>query len=157
MSFQTIRRHSSSRQNLKIKELLDRLAWIEASQHQIEDENLILLGFTNHTRIQYHDEVKFTKVTTMNFDEAFKIPIEPDGKDLTLWYRFDGLSVLEDASFFGHTGIQHGDPLCSDSQIIEGMDEGMNMGGNIAVRFNGVNQYVTTRSTSLIDVKDSTV
>src|SRR5687768_16610435 len=127
MSFQDFRKYSSSRQNSKIKALLQRLEKFESEANPVENNNLFALGFTGRSFITYHDNLTFSRLHTVMDDDDYELPIEPDGDKLTLWWTFDGVTELEDRSFYGHKGRIEGNIGCG--ALAEGVYEGIGAGG----------------------------
>lgn len=155
MSFQTFRKHTSSRQNERIKTLLARLEKFESEQNPVENESLFALGFTDRSRITYHDNLSFTRLSAIVEEDTTKVPEEPNGTDFNLWYSFDGLTELYDHSYFGHVGELFGTTGCG--KLIEGVDEGMGAGGTIAMKFDGIADYVKTLTSPYIQITGKTV
>lgn len=151
MSFQTFRKHTSSRQNERIKMLLARLEKFEAEQNPIENEGLIAKGFTDRSRMSYHDELTFTKLSNLS-DDLVRMPIEPDGDKFGLWYTFDELTSLSDKSFFNHVGELFGIAACG--ALAEGVNEGIGAGGTICMKFDGSTNYVKTTTSSHLQLAD---
>lgn len=150
MSFQTFRKHTSSKQNERIKTLLARLEKFEAEQNPVENDSLFALGFTDRSRITYHDNLTFSRLSTVTEEGNTEMPIEPNGTDFNLWYTFDGLTQLEDKSFFNHIGEIFGTSGCG--KLIEGVDEGMGAGGTIAMKFDGTSDYIQTFTSPYIEI-----
>lgn len=151
MSFQVYRKHTSSKQNERIKMLLARLEKFEAEQNPIENEGLIAKGFTDRSRMSYHDELTFTKLSNLS-DDMVRMPIEPDGDKFGLWYTFDELTSLSDKSFFNHEGELFGITACG--ALAEGVNEGIGAGGTICMKFDGSTNYVKTTTSSRLQLAD---
>jgi hypothetical protein len=140
MSFQDFRKFSSSRQNSKIKALLQRLEKFESEANPVENNNLFALGFTSRNFLTFHDNLAFSRLHTLAEDDDYKLTAEPDGNLFKLWFTFDGITELEDQALWGHIGTIFGDSGCD--ALAEGVYEGIGAGGTICMKFNGTNKYV---------------
>jgi len=140
MSFQDFRKFSSSRQNSKIKALLQRLEKFESEANPVENNNLFALGFTSRNFLTFHDNLAFSRLHTLAEDDDYKLTAEPDGNLFKLWFTFDGITELEDQALWGHIGTIYGDSGCD--ALAEGVYEGIGAGGTICMKFNGTNKYI---------------
>jgi hypothetical protein len=140
MSFQDFRKYSSSRQNSKIKALLQRLEKFESEANPVENNNLFALGFTSRNFLTFHDNLAFSRLHTLADDDDYKLTAEPDGNLFKLWFTFDGITELEDHALWGHIGTIYGDSGCD--ALAEGVYEGIGAGGTICMKFNGTNKYI---------------
>ena len=140
ISFQDFRKYSSSRQNSKIKALLQRLEKFESEANPVENNNLFALGFTSRNFLTFHDNLAFSRLHTLAEDDDYKLTAEPDGNLFKLWFTFDGITELEDQALWGHIGTIFGDSGCD--ALAEGVYEGIGAGGTICKRFNGTNNYI---------------
>ena len=119
-SFNTIRKHTSDPNALRIKLLAQELAKQRSdnTERDLESEDIRSQGRMDHSTIKINDErLKFLTTIPVNND-PYHMPMEPDGDKLKLWLMLDHLGTkVKDASGFGHDGNLHGHPTMHRSNL----------------------------------------
>lgn len=138
-SFNTIRKHTSDPNALRIKLLAQELAKQRSDNtaSDLESEDIRSQGRMDHSTVKINDErLKF--LTTIPRDnELYEMPNEPDGDKLKIWLMLDhlGTKVL-DASGFGHNGNLHGHPTMHRSDLDMGFMQSSDSPAFPAMSFN---------------------
>ena len=119
-SFNTIRKHTSDPNALRIKQLAQELAKQRSdnTSADLESEDIRSQGRMDHSTIKINDErLKFLTTIPVNHD-LYEMPFEPDGDKLKLWLMMDHLGRrIQDASGFQHNGILLGHPTMHRSPL----------------------------------------
>ena len=121
-SFNTIRKHTSDPNALRIKQLAQELAKQRSdnTSADLESEDIRSQGRMDHSTIKINDErLKFlTTIPVTNNNDFYEMPNEPDGDKLKLWLMMDHLGRrIQDASGFLHHGILLGHPTMHRSPL----------------------------------------
>lgn len=129
-----IRKFSGDPANLRYKLLAEKVAQFEATALQLQTGDIKnSIKVTNSIDHFTEADIAFSKAKTT----TFFFPLEPDGKLLTCWFKFDAWGkVVRDASFQGNAGKILGQTPTS----AVGPDRGQ--GTSIAMNLDGSTQYI---------------
>lgn len=144
-----IRRYSGDPGSQRFQILSERLAQFEAATLQAQTGDI--KNYINITRsiIQYKEQdiVSLKAKTT-----TFYLPLEPDGKLLTCWFKFEAWGkVVRDVSLTGNSGIILGQAPTA----VVGPDRGL--GSSIAMSFDGLTQFIEANDNTSIQFHSGSV
>jgi hypothetical protein len=135
-----------------IKEMVDRIAKLEAQQNPIETPDFTQIVRSNNDTIAYVCSGS-TEINAVVLDPALKLyqmPIEPDGDKLTCWLKFHSTTdgKYTDASGFGnHAPVDSGAPITQSGPV----------SGLPSLQFNGTDDAISVPNhTSINTVGTST-
>lgn len=129
-----VRKYSLDPVNSRFKLLAEKLAQFEAAALQLQTGDVKSFIRITSSILKFTEaDNNFTKAKTT----IFYLPLEPDMKLLTLWFKFDAWGkIVRDASFMGNTGRILG----QTPQGAPGPDKGA--GGSIAMNLDGATEYI---------------